>query len=135
MFDAALVLLSGSQCPTSAAGSTVATVEFIPSYAIVCRCLDPRLLPSYFVIAPISSSYLTRQRGTQGAWSRARLSLLFEEYMDGDKPITGPSGLRHESAQSDRDLGSEPESSSGSDEDDQEQVQLQPAENGIEGNF
>jgi len=42
--------------------------------------------------------------------------LLFEEYMDGDEPTTGPSGLRRESAQSDRGSESDPESSSGMDE-------------------
>ena len=36
-------------------------VGFIPSHTVVCRCLDPKLPPSYFVIAPISFSYLTRQ--------------------------------------------------------------------------
>jgi len=40
-------------------------VGFIPSHTIVCRCLDAKLPPSYFVIAPISSSYLTRQCMTQ----------------------------------------------------------------------
>ena len=63
--------------------------------------------------------------------------------MDGDEPIAGPSGLRHESAESDPVSESEPESSSDSDEgseyieseDEQEQVQLQPAENEIEGDF
>ena len=36
--------------------------------------------------------------------------------MDGDEPVAGPSGLRHESAQSDRGSEPEPEPSSGSDE-------------------
>lgn len=63
--------------------------------------------------------------------------------MDEDEPIAGPSGLQREPAESDRGSGSEPESEPGSDggseyiedEDVQEQVQLQPAENEIEGDF
>jgi hypothetical protein len=63
--------------------------------------------------------------------------------MDEDEPIAGPSGSRHGFADSDRVSESEQGSSSGSDEgsgsngseDEREQVQLQPAENEIEGDF
>jgi len=69
--------------------------------------------------------------------------LLFQEHIGEDEPIAGPSGLRRESAESDQGSESEPESSSGSDEgseyneseDEQGQIQLQPAENEIEGDF
>lgn len=63
--------------------------------------------------------------------------------MDEDEPIAGPSGLRHESAESDGSSESEQGPSSGSGEEsecdgsdgEQEQIQLQPAENEIEGDF
>ena len=66
-----------------------------------------------------------------------------KEYVDADTAIAGPSGLRRESAGSDRGSESESESSSSSDEgseyngseDEREHVQLQPAENEIEGDF
>lgn len=63
--------------------------------------------------------------------------------MDEDEPIAGPSGSRHEFAEADRASESEPGSSSDSDrgsessgsEEEQEQIELQPAEDEIEGDF
>lgn len=61
--------------------------------------------------------------------------------MDEDEPTAGPSGHRHESGESDPASESEEPSSSdeksGYDESEGEQgqIQLQPAENEIEGDF
>ena len=124
-------------------------VGFIPSHTIFCRCLDPKLLPSYFVIAPISSSYLTQKCMTQvslvcgielghekncyccleNTWTKTSLLLVL--------------AACNMNSQSDRGLESEPESSSGldegseciEDEDEQEQVRLQPSENEVKGDF
>lgn len=63
--------------------------------------------------------------------------------MDEDQPIAGPSGSRHEFAEPERAPESEQGFSPGSDEEpednesegEQDQIQLQPAENEIEGDF
>ena len=63
--------------------------------------------------------------------------------MDEDEPIAGPSGHQHESGESDQASESEEEEPSSSDEGsgydesegEQGQIQLQPAENEIEGDF
>ena len=74
---------------------------------------------------------------------RTKSLFLSKQHIDRHEPIAGSSGLRHDSPESDRSSESEPESLPGSDqestyngsEDEQEQVQLQPAENEIEGDF
>ena len=124
-------------------------VGLIPWHTTVCTCLDPKLPPSYFVIAPISSLYLTRQCTAQAnlvcgielgreqncycclknTWAKTSLLLVL--------------AARDMNLRSDRGSESEPECSSGLDEGfecvkgegEQEQVLLQRAENEIEGDF
>ena len=92
---------------------------------------------------------LTRQCASQASSVcaiRFRLKqtpLSIQPCVDGDEPIAGPSSVPREAMESDQGSESESEHSSGSDEeseynvseDEQDQIQLQPAENDIEGDF